>query len=295
MERAGLNVTSQALWDLVWAMATLLAPAAKAVRESVLAAAAVGIDTTSWKNLSSKDANPFQLWCIRAKNAVFFDVRRDKSAASFKILMGEFAGWIYADMAGTNLAGVTAAQAARLTGCWSHVFRKFRDAAKHHPTAAPMCALIGKLFAIESREFATPAERLQARQAQAKPVLAAIKTLLAAHCSVGVTSLDKAMGYLGNYWPYLARYVESGEAWICNNPTERGLRGPVIGRRNHFGSKSERGREAAATLYTLVETSKLLDLDPAEYLVAAAKAERRGQTLTPALFAEAMAAGTKQT
>jgi len=30
--------------------------------------------------------------------------------------------------------------------------------------------------------------------------------------------------------------------WLDNNPTERGLRGPVVGRRNHFGSKSARGQ-----------------------------------------------------
>jgi hypothetical protein len=40
--------------------------------------------------------------------------------------------------------------------------------------------------------------------------------------------------------------------WLDNNPTERGIRGPVIGRRNHFGSKSARGTEVAAILYTLV-------------------------------------------
>jgi transposase len=295
MRRRGLSVTSQALWDLVWAMAALLGPAAAAVRKSVLAAAAVGVDTTSWKNLKAKDANPFQLWCVRANNAVFFDVRRDKSAASFKILLGEFAGWISADMAGTNLAGVTAAQAGRLTGCWSHVFRKFRDALKNHPAAEPMCQLIGKLFDIESQKYASVAERLQARQANAKPVLIKIKALLQAYRSANVTSLDKAMGYLGDYWPYLERYVDSGDAWICNNPTERGLRGPVVGRRNHFGSKSDRGREAAGTLYTLVETAKLLGLDPADYLVAAAKAARRGEVLTPAMYAALPSAGEPTT
>lgn len=286
MQRRGLTVTSQALWDLVWAMAMLLEPAAKAVRQAVLKAAAVGIDTTSWKNLKAKDANPFQLWCVRAAKAVFFDVRADKSAASFKILLGEFAGWISADMAATNLAGVTAAQAPRLTGCWAHVFRKFREAAKNHSAAEPMCKLIGKLFAIEAREFGSSAERLAARQAESKPLLVLIKKSLEAHSGVGVTALDKAMGYLAEYWPYFTRFVESGEAWIDNNPTERGLRGPVIGRRNHFGSKSERGRKAAGILYSLVETAKLLGLDPAEYLVAAAKAARRSETLTPAAFAD---------
>lgn len=291
MGRGGLVVTSQTLWGLVWSMAESLEPAAKAVLETVLTAPALGVDTTSWKNLHKSAKTPFQLWCLRTSKAAYYDVRTDKSASSFKLLLGEFKGWISSDMAGTNLAGVTGAQVAKLTGCWSHAFRKFREAAKNHPGAEPMCKLIGKLFAIEERDYATSDERGAARQAEARPVLAEIKQLLEAHrCAGAVTSLDKAMTYLGNHWPHMTRYVESGDAWICNNPTERGLRGPVIGRRNHFGSKSDRGRKAAGIFYTLVETAKLVGLDPAGYLVAAAKAARRGELLTPAMLAERLQA-----
>ena len=69
----------------------------------------------------------------------------------------------------------------------------------------------------------------------------------------------------------------SGEPliWLDNNPTERGLRGPVIGRRNHFGSKSARGTEAAAILYSLVESAKAGGVDPIAYLNEVAKRARR--------------------
>jgi transposase len=77
--------------------------------------------------------------------------------------------------------------------------------------------------------------------------------------------------------------------------TERAIRGPVVGRRNHFGSKSRRGTEVAATLYTIVETAKLHDLDPAAYLYAAIVAAGRNELLLPAHFAaqRAAAATTK--
>jgi transposase len=60
----------------------------------------------------------------------------------------------------------------------------------------------------------------------------------------------------------------------------------VVGRRNHFGSKSRRGTEVAATLYTIVETAKLHNVDPAAYLRAAIIAADRGELLLPAQFAE---------
>ncbi len=41
----------------------------------------------------------------------------------------------------------------------------------------------------------------------------------------------------------------------------------VIGRRNHFGSKSARGTVVAATMHSLVESAKAAGLDPIAYLV----------------------------
>jgi hypothetical protein len=74
--------------------------------------------------------------------------------------------------------------------------------------------------------------------------------------------------------------------WLDNNPTERGLRGPVVGRRNHFGSKSERGTKVASILYSLIESAKGRGGDPARYLAAAVAAARRGTVLLPAAFAD---------
>ena len=50
-----------------------------------------------------------------------------------------------------------------------------------------------------------------------------------------------------------------------------------MGRKNHLGSKSRRGTEVAATLYTILETAKLHDIDPSRYVIAAVEAARRGE------------------
>lgn len=50
------------------------------------------------------------------------------------------------------------------------------------------------------------------------------------------------------------------------------MRGPAVGRKNHYGSRSMRGTKVAALLYSLVETAKLAGIDPREYL---RKATRR--------------------
>lgn len=70
------------------------------------------------------------------------------------------------------------------------------------------------------------------------------------------------------------------------------LRGPVIGRKNHLGSKSRRGTEVAATFYTSLETAKLHGVNPAAYLAAAVMAAERGVALMSWEIAAAMSAAT---
>ena len=68
---------------------------------------------------------------------------------------------------------------------------------------------------------------------------------------------------------------------LDNNATERAIRGPVVGRKNHYGSRSRRGTEIASIFYSLLETAKLRNVDPARYLREAALADARGETLLP--------------
>ena len=58
----------------------------------------------------------------------------------------------------------------------------------------------------------------------------------------------------------------------------------MVGRKNHYGSKSRRGTEVAAVFYTLLETAKLAGVDPAEYLREAALADARDDVLLPTDF-----------
>lgn len=52
---------------------------------------------------------------------------------------------------------------------------------------------------------------------------------------------------------------------------ERDLRGVVVGRKNHYGSRSERGTQVAAILYSLIETAKHHGIPEGTYLRQAAE------------------------
>lgn len=53
----------------------------------------------------------------------------------------------------------------------------------------------------------------------------------------------------------------------------------MLGRNNHYGSKSERGTQVAAIFYSLIESAKLNGVDPQRYLRTAAEAHLRGETV----------------
>ena len=82
----------------------------------------------------------------------------------------------------------------------------------------------------------------------------------------------KAVAYMIKRWDNLTRFVDDGRIPLDNNRVERALRKPVMGRKNHYCSRSERGARTTAILYSLIETARLAGRDPAEYLLEAVNA-----------------------
>ena len=77
------------------------------------------------------------------------------------------------------------------------------------------------------------------------------------------------------HWDGLTRFQEDSAVPLDNNPAERALRDMVVGRKNHYGSHSQRGAEVSALFYTLIGTAKLCGLKPDEYLREAITAALR--------------------
>ena len=76
------------------------------------------------------------------------------------------------------------------------------------------------------------------------------------------SDFGKAVRYMLERWAKLTLFVENPLVYPDNNAAERALRGPVVGRKNHYGSRSKRGTEVAALFYTLCETAKLRNVEP---------------------------------
>jgi transposase len=109
MPHYGLDVTSQTLWDQCSAVTELLTQTYDAIFERLRAGPVIGLDQTSWPDLEDKALPPWQMWCFTAPGLVYHRICDDKSAATFKALVGDYEGTIVA----TRRRRISPARAAR--------------------------------------------------------------------------------------------------------------------------------------------------------------------------------------
>ncbi len=280
MARHGLSVTSQTLWDQVWQVSQWMRPNWEALRGKLFEQSVIGLDQTGWPNLERKQAKSWQMWCLTGEGLIYHHIRDDKGAATFQDLLQGYRGAVVCDALATHEAGARGSPGVTLIGCWAHVRRYFAEAEPDYPEARIALDLIRDLYDVEDRAKSLE-ERGLLRDTESRDVTARLRTWLLEQPILKTTKLGEAVRYTLGCWPRLVRFLDDAELWLDNNRTERALRGPVVGRRNHFGSKSRRGTEAAAILYSLMETAKLCAVDPAAYL---AEASLRAQRTPDAIF-----------
>lgn len=82
------------------------------------------------------------------------------------------------------------------------------------------------------------------------------------------SAFGKAMRYFVKNYEGFTRFLKNPELPIDNNPAERLLRSPVVGRKTWYGNHSKLGAKTSAILFSLAESCKLNKVNPREYLKA---------------------------
>jgi transposase len=177
-----------------------------------------------------------------------------------------------------------------LAFCWAHVRRDFLTVARSWPEqeawALEWVERIGTLYECNDRRLESP---------RATPQFAACDQEVR-RC---VTAMDqqreqelaqaqlhparcKVLESLRHHWSGLTVFVEHPEVPMDNNTAERSERGPVVGRKNYYGSGAVWSGRLAATLFSLFQTLALWGLNPRVWLTAylTACAEAGGQAPT---------------
>ena len=283
MEREGLTVTSQTLWDQIEALACHLEPCYKALHPRVFGSPVIHADETHWRLMGhEEEKSRWWVWCVASEEAVFYQLFGTRSAKAARSVLSGYRGIVLCDGYGAYEALARAGPEISLAHCWAHVRRKFVEIESHYPRACEeILQLISKLYLIEREvqrlglsEPESLAQRSKLREERSRPLIEAIRTWAEDQRQKALprSGLGQATEYLLGLWKGLTRFLENPRIPLDNNAAERALRGVVVGRKNHYGSRSKRGTEVAALFYSLCETAKLVGVEPRAYLLQATQA-----------------------
>lgn len=150
-----------------------------------------------------------------------------------------------------------------------HIRRKFVDihASQGSSVAGEAIQRIARFYEIEKQvRGKPPPERVELRQAQAKPVFDDLEDWLHAQLSriSGKSALAGAIRYALTRLPKAQPYLDNRHLELDNNAAERAMKplALALGRKNYLFMGSQAGDKAAAITYTLIQTAKLNSVDP---------------------------------
>jgi transposase len=174
-----------------------------------------------------------------------------------------------------------------LAFCWAHVRRDFLTVARSWPEqeawALGWVERIGVLYDCNDRRLEAPraTPRFTACDQEVRRCVAAMEQQREEQLShPGLhPARRQALESLRHHWGGLTVFVDHPEVPMDNNTAERSERGPVVGRKNYYGSGAVWSGRLAAMLFSLFQTLALWGINPRLWLTAylTACAESGGQ------------------
>jgi transposase len=237
-------------------------------------------DETRWQVFATAEGKVgyvWYLWLVRSAEATVFTLAAGRAHDVPEGVLGPDARGIL------NVDRYTAYPAMKqvkdghviLALCWAHQRRDFIAAERGRPELHDWAsAWLGRIsdlyrlnearlrvwrqddaaFAQADRHLRAAVDALaqQAQQEQARPGLAPA-------CRAVLESLS-------THWAGLTVFVEHPEVPMDNNTAERAERGPVVGRKNYYGSGAVWAGQLAALLFSVLQTVGQWGLNPRLWL-----------------------------
>ena len=280
----GINRSTMAGWMVMVGQGSK--PIVELLYKGLHSGPLINVDETPVQVLSEPgraNTTKSYMWVFRGgppdKPIILFKYSETRSGEVPREVLAGYSGYCQTD-AFSGYDGLEAAHPGIvLVGCFAHVRRNFvkvvdarGKAAKNKPGSAEVALeYIGRLYKIEKfareREL-SPEEIVSLRREKALPVLEEFKARMDKRINQTPPKglLGQALHYAVARWDKLTRYIEDGHITPDNNAAENALRPFVIGRKNWMFAGHPNGANAAATLYSLIETAKACELDPYHYL-----------------------------
>ncbi len=304
LHQEGLRVTNQTLCDQLKAFVGWLNPIYDALHAEILTAPYVHFDLSSWRLMSNKGGSKlWQMASLSNGDVAWFSIIPKKNKKSLAHLFKGYDGIVVSD----GESGIHALERARSreslkiweddsktpdflsAGCLPHARRGLFHAEKQGYPVGECLDDIAEIYALEdeAEEIAEKTGepllqvRKRIRDTKSRAVMNKIWRWVDKQSPPAKSSFGRAIGYIRRQWKYLTVFLDHPEIPPDNNHAERELRDPVLGRKNHYGSRSVDGLHIAEVLYTLIRTCIHRGVEPYEYLLRAFRAAQAGEVLLP--------------
>ncbi len=276
-QRFGVEISRKTMGNWMYLIADWLTLIYEALRKEIRESGYIQADETFIKYQDKqKDHCPNgYLWAYHSpKVGVLFEWFPSRANECLDTMLTGYHGYLQTDGYGAYTKWLNksehVAEKAQIihAACWAHARRKFVES-PNYPPARQVVALIAQLYQIDRKAKEIKIEdRAAYRQEHAASVLEKIKTILECEQPRQLPSgtFGKAISYTLNRWDQLNLYLEHGTLEIDNNLVENAIRPTAIGKKNFLFFGSPDSGQTSAVIYSLIETCRKLEINPADYL-----------------------------
>ena len=275
MQLNDIEISPEHLYQTTLSVALMFKPIATAIKRSILGGVFLADVTHISGKVKNKEThkerykrcNLFSMMGVQKEiyyeytesltNETFLDVY---DGVVFPLTSDAAAGFI-------NLCGNAGVPQAL---CNYHARRRFKKSHSYNKQRAlEALSFYRELSQIEKAiAHLCPADKMQARQKDAAPILQKFKIWCEYYYErePKSTPLASAIGYVLRNWTGLTYYLHDGRVPFHTNNIEQMFRDIARGRRSFFHVSSLQGGQALAIFYTLVQSCQLRGIDPFYYL-----------------------------
>jgi len=279
-ELPGLQISQGTITDGLKRLAVLFEPVYQAIVEKNQQEKHLHADETRWmvfEEVQGKVGYRWYVWVFKSESSVVYILDKSRSSTVPKAHLKDAVDLIlsvdrysaYKSLAKEKDGSV------RLSYCWAHVRRDFLDLAKTRPDqqtwAMEWVTRIDSLYHINNQRVKVieQAQLFAEADKQLRKTLESFRETLDSQLENKdlLTVRRKVLNSLKEHWDGLLIFVDHPEIPMDNNPAERALRGPVVGRKNFYGSGMQWSGELAVMNFTLFQTLVLWKMNPKTWLL----------------------------
>jgi len=286
-EREDIDISRSTMASWTGQCSSLLEPLIDELRKSVFSANQIHGDDTPVKVLAPGlgKTKTGRIWIYvrdgrshgdTTPPAVCYFYSPDRKGERPELHLKDFTGILHADAYSGYNNVYTSDKNPKATiteaACWAHTRRKFYEitvASDNANIANETLEQIGQIYKIEEEvRGLEPDTRCKRRQEKSKELVQKLFVSWKKFVKElpKKSSTAQAIAYALNNEIALMRFLDDGRIEIDNNAAERAMRSIALGRKNWLFAGSDRGGDTAATMYSLIETAKLNNINPWKYL-----------------------------